>query len=384
MPDLDKAVQQVHQELDRVRQVKKCTGCECLLDVLEAIQGDLAQVGTPEAEAAQIDMQRWLEEGNNRRHRCLGCEVCLPIEPYNQFSTLVRSGDDPYLIPLVAAPPQALCGCGDTRGTKPAQPEVAPKWPAVGGDYLVGIPSARVAICTLADTDLPGELKAAGLLEKVAIVGPLSTENLGIERVIRNLVANLNISVLILCGRDSRGHRAGQALLSLKDSGVDDSRRITGALGPRPVLKNVTDEELAAFRQRITIVDEIGTRDVSRLAEVVEACLAQPTGAPPALPTKVHTPKVVEAQRLSNREWVHDPEGFFLVLLDRDAQVIVCEHYTKDGVLNEVIRGARANDVANTAIKRGLLSRLDHAAYLGRELAKAETALALGVALYAR
>ena len=246
------------------------------------------------------------------------------------------------------------------------------------GDYLIGNPASRVAICTLADTELPGELKSEGLLEKAAIVGPLSTENLGIERVIRNLISNPNISFLILCGRDSRGHRAGQALLSLKDNGVDDNRRITGALGPRPVLRNVTDEELTAIRQRITVIDEIGTRDVPRLAEVVEA-LAQPTGAPPALPTKVHMPKVVEAQRLSNREWVHDPEGFFLVLLDRDAGVIVCEHYTKDGLLNESIRGAAANDVSNTAIKRGLLSRLDHAAYLGRELAKAETALALGL-----
>lgn len=45
----------------------------------------------------------------------------------------------------------------------------------------------------------------------------------------------------------------------------------------------------------------------------------------------------------------------------------------------EVIKGASAEDIANTIIKRGLLSRLDHAAYLGRELAKAETALNLSI-----
>ncbi len=249
----------------------------------------------------------------------------------------------------------------------------------VKGDYLVGDPSASVAICTLADTDLPTELKAAGVLERAAIIGPIATENLGIERVVRNVVANPNIGFLVLCGRDSRGHRAGQAILALKANGVDGNQRIVGAQGPRPVLKNITGEEIEAFRQHVTVVDEIGTRDVSRLVDVIDACLARPNESKPTLPPKIHLSKLIEAQRLSNREWVHDPEGFFVVLLDREDRVIICEHYTLDGVLNEVIRGARAEDMANTVIRRGLLSRLDHAAYLGRELAKAEAALMLGL-----
>lgn len=258
-----------------------------------------------------------------------------------------------------------------------AQPEVAQKWPVVEGDYLMGDPSSAVAVCTLADTDLPTELKAAGMLGNTAIVGTLSTENLGIERVIRNVVANSNIRFLVLCGRDSRGHRAGQAVLSLKAIGVDQSWRIVGAMGPRPVIKNITADELVAFRQHVTVVDEIGTRDISRLTEVVQACLAQQEGSPPALQPKIHLPKTVEARHPGNKEFVHDPEGFFLVLLDRDTRAILCEHYVKEGILNEVIRGASAEVVANTAIKRGLISRLDHAAYLGRELAKAEAALVL-------
>ncbi len=107
------------------------------------------------------------------------------------------------------------------------------------------------------------------------------------------------------------------------------------------------------------------------------SCLVQPVGEAPVLPPKVRQAKVVEAGPTRNRDWVHDPEGFFLVLVDREAGLLVCEHYTKDGTLNEVIRGTKAGDISNTAIKRGLLSRLDHAAYLGRELAKAEIALAL-------
>ena len=243
----------------------------------------------------------------------------------------------------------------------------------------MGDTNSPVAVCTLADTDLPSELEAAGLLARVAIVGPLATENLGIERMVRNVVSNPAIRYLVLCGRDSRGHRAGQAILSLKERGVDGSARIVGATGPRPVVKNLTGDEISAFRQNVVVLDEIDTKDPGRLASVVESCLAGSKVEEIVLPPKVRQVKVVESDETNNRDWVHDPEGFFLVLLDREGKQLVCEHYTQDGVLNEVIRGTRANDVANTVIRRGLLSRLDHAAYLGRELAKAEAAVTLGL-----
>lgn len=43
-----------------------------------------------------------------------------------------------------------------------------------------------------------------------------------------------------------------------------------------------------------------------------------------------------------------------------------------------VIKGRTAREILQTAIDLGLVSRLDHAAYLGRELEKAEIALKLG------
>ena len=42
------------------------------------------------------------------------------------------------------------------------------------------------------------------------------------------------------------------------------------------------------------------------------------------------------------------------------------------------LSGKSAEDLYNEILKRKLLFRLDHAAYLGKELAKAEIALALG------
>ncbi len=57
---------------------------------------------------------------------------------------------------------------------------------------------------------------------------------------------------------------------------------------------------------------------------------------------------------------------------------IYLEPYKEDGTLNEVIYGEDPVLIAATAIDRGLVSRLDHAAYLGRELEKANLSMRYG------
>ncbi|MGZ3602935.1 MAG: DUF4346 domain-containing protein [Ktedonobacterales bacterium] len=398
IPSVASAIATVHEDLDQVRHVKKCTSCECLLDVLEAVRADLADVDSAEAEATRADFGAWWEAGNAKWHRCPGCEPCLPIAPYNRLNAALAGVGMTSPAQTTAAVSAGCaggsCACGSAcaptserteEGVMAGGDDTPQQWPVVEGNYVVGDPAAPVAICTLADDDLMRELASAGVTSHVAITGTLATENLGVEHVLHNLAANPHIRFLVLCGRDSRGHRAGQALLSLKQDGIDAQRRIVGALGSRAVLKNLADAEIEAFRGRITLVDEIGTQDVDRITRLVEARLSQGTPQGTATPTilllpKWSTPKMVEVRAQERREWVHDPEGFFVVLLDRAAAAIVCEHYTKDGVHDETIRGPRAADVANTAVRRGLLSRLDHAAYLGRELAKAESALTLSLA----
>ncbi len=73
----------------------------------------------------------------------------------------------------------------------------ADNWPVVSGDYIVGDPESPVAVTTLAshNEDIPA---AAG----AAIAGPCKTENLGIEKVVANIISNPNIRFLILCGAD--------------------------------------------------------------------------------------------------------------------------------------------------------------------------------------
>lgn len=70
-----------------------------------------------------------------------------------------------------------------------------------------------------------------------------------------------------------------------------------------------------------------------------------------------------------------DPQGFFKIGLDRDRSLIIAVYQGRKG--NFVIKGATADAVAKKIIELGLISRLDHAAYIGIELQKAETALRL-------
>lgn len=260
---LEDLIQRTVTQLGEIQMIKKCSSCEFLLDTLEAIQSDLKEMNSPSAMEVQKELETWVNEGKLQRHPCLGCEICHPIQPYNEFSLEMRglkpSGNASTPLGLFNMMTPS-CGCGHTLVISERlsmEQDKIQKWPVVEGDYLMGSPSAQVAICTLADQDLPDEIQKAGLLDSVAIVGPLATENLGIERLVRNLIANPKIHSLILCGKDSRGHQAGQAILSLKANGMSGHGEIIGAKGPRPILKNVSSKEIRHWRDQITVVDEI-------------------------------------------------------------------------------------------------------------------------------
>lgn len=90
-----------------------------------------------------------------------------------------------------------------------------------------------------------------------------------------------------------------------------------------------------------------------------------------------------------NKAFQHDPYGFFTIFVDHDRKLIRVEFYepvrgdvltptvpnVKNSRLVRIIEGATAEEVRHTVCRLGLLSRLEHAAYLGSELAKAELAL---------
>jgi tetrahydromethanopterin S-methyltransferase subunit A len=115
-------------------------------------------------------------------------------------------------------------------------------WPPLSGTYTVLRYVAPVAVCTLNDETLAQAVAPAGLAD-VAIVGTLHTENLGIERLISNVIANPNVRFVVVCGADSRqaiGHLPGQPLVALarhRRASADNWRqRQTARAAHRPPL----------------------------------------------------------------------------------------------------------------------------------------------------
>lgn len=75
-----------------------------------------------------------------------------------------------------------------------------------------------------------------------------------------------------------------------------------------------------------------------------------------------------------------DPHGEFRILLDRNNEDIIALHFPNSQVEkpSNIVKGKTAKSVYTKIIQMGLVTRLDHSAYLGSELAKAEVALKTG------
>ena len=74
-----------------------------------------------------------------------------------------------------------------------------------------------------------------------------------------------------------------------------------------------------------------------------------------------------------SHEYQDDKAGRYIIGTDKKS--IVVEHYNSKGELLRLIQGATARDICIMLIRNGWVSRLDHAAYLGRELMLAEFAI---------
>jgi tetrahydromethanopterin S-methyltransferase subunit A len=157
--------------------------------------------------------------------------------------------------------------------------------------------------------------------------------------------------------------------------------RVLESASWRPVLKNLTLFDVARFREQIELVNLIGVTAVSKIVEA-----AHQAAKKPAAPLSFQTPSnssetespVTRLRARAPKVLRLDKAGFFVVIPQAATGLIVCEHYDNSGRLAHVIEGRQAALIAATVIQEGLVTQLDHAAYLGRELTKAEIALKTG------
>jgi len=91
--------------------------------------------------------------------------------------------------------------------------------PAVAGEYFVVSADSPVAVTTLASADL-AETLAKKKPDGLCIVGKTETENIGIDKIVKNVITNKNIRFLILSGSEVKGHFSGSTLLSLYENGL--------------------------------------------------------------------------------------------------------------------------------------------------------------------
>ena len=130
-------------------------------------------------------------------------------------------------------------------------------------EYYLG-KAKEMAICTLSSIGLLEEISKSDVMNKVAIAGRLLSENRGIDAMIRFALEHPELKRVIVCGKEVKGHRAGQALLALARNGIDNEGRIMGALGPYPILRSPA-KDIEAFRRQVEITDMIGTVDIQKL-----------------------------------------------------------------------------------------------------------------------
>lgn len=353
MTPIDIPTTTINEAVAQIREAtgaKKCWTCGCFHSSLKAIE-----------EAFQKDcsesLKNSIKAGNDTlqdvKYDCLGCEICYPA---NAINILKIEGD--------------ACPTEDV--------EERDGWPPLLGDYTVCRYQSPVAVCTLTDSEL-AHLIGVEQKMNVAVVGTLQTENLGIERVITNILANPNIRFLIVCGSDSRktiGHLPGQSLIALMRNGINDRSRIVGAPGKRPLLRNLSREAVEYFRRTVEVIDLVDCSHIDTIQQSIRNCLRRNPG-----PTKPFAPEnvVKSIEGYVPKRMVSDSSGYFVIYVDQQRKRLSLEHYQTNGVINAIIEGQTAAELYIPAIDKGLVSRLDHAAYLGKELARAEQSFLLNL-----
>jgi len=160
-------------------------------------------------------------------------------------------------------------------------------YPPEDGGYLRGNDYSPVTVVILLHTaqdkipDFLKELAKVSVEAGAALAGFLQTENVGIEKIICNVVANPNIRHIILCGIESAGHHPGQTFESFIKNGVDNKRIIIGAVSKTPYLYNISLEAIERFRKQVKLVnllidDDRKLRiDSEIIKKIINACIQE-------------------------------------------------------------------------------------------------------------
>lgn len=367
---MESVFDKVRSELKKGMDLPKCRKCGCMRTTLVNLSISLPSLNEDGAKELLNDVNNWVKELEPMEYPCFKCKYCIPPEAMNLLTSRYPS--------LTTLTLSTICGF-DVKST----------WPPAVGEYIVIDRSASVAVSTLASDELPEKL--AGLNpEGLCIAGKTETENIGIDKIIKNIVTNPSIKFLIVAGRETEGHKSGETLLALGEKGVDSEMRVMGSTGRRPILKNVSLLDVENFRGQVKIENMLGCEDtgalISRIKKLSQKAsslgISKPKGKKFTIgkvePKPVTTQTVPKIKAESPDSVKLDTTGYFVVIPSKKDGIITVEHYSYENKLLRIIEGSNSRDIYLTIINNKWVIDLMHAAYIGKELAKAELSIKQG------
>lgn len=135
-------------------------------------------------------------------------------------------------------------------------------------EYYFGNPDSSVAICTLSSLELLRKISNSDVLKQISIVGRLLSENKGIDMIIRHVNQNKKIKIIIVCGTEISGHKAGHSLFKLYENGIDNTGRIIDSTSPDPFL-TVKNSQVKYFQNEIKLVNMINETNYNKIKQKI-------------------------------------------------------------------------------------------------------------------
>ena len=136
-------------------------------------------------------------------------------------------------------------------------------------EFYIGNYNSSICICTLSSIKLLKEIKNSKIIDNIAVVGRLFTENKGIDSIIKYVNQNKKIKTIIVCGKDVWGHKSGHSLFELHKNGIDNNNRIINSTSPDPFL-TVSESEIKYFQKQITLVNLINETDIELINNKIQ------------------------------------------------------------------------------------------------------------------
>jgi len=147
-------------------------------------------------------------------------------------------------------------------------------WPVVQGDFHTGDPNSCVAVITMGSHLDEQAICDAG----AAICGSCKTENLGLEKVIANIISNPNIRFALCCGTEVKGHLSGQTFIALHAGGVEGGK-VVGAKGAIPFIENLNDDAISRFQEQVELVDIMESENFDEISSKIKELAGRDPGA---------------------------------------------------------------------------------------------------------